>query len=339
MPIWNHRITLTLALFAALALPGCFNRVNVSLSPFGSEDGELEEVLLYGDEGAGESCLGTSASSDPTIVMIPISGVIGRGGFLPGEVTTPDYVQRVLERAEENSNTRAILLRIDSPGGGVSSSDLIYTMLDDYGKRTNTPVYAHIADVGASGGYYVAMAAERVNARPQAIVGSIGVIIRTFGLTGLMEKIGVEYRGIKSGKFKDALSMFTELSPEERALFEKQIDSAYQRFLKVIETGRGDRISTLELRAIADGRVLDAGQAEAAKLIDSTGYIEEYLEYIRNQRGWSAVRVVAYLPGPAIPPEPNLYNAGIARPISIEQKLMTLAQMSGLPMYLWDGGL
>ena len=213
-------------------------------------------------------------------------------------------------------------------------------MLVDYGKQKGVPVYAHIADIGASGGYYVAMAAKNVNARPMAIVGSIGVIIRGFGVSGLMDKLGVEYRSITSGKMKDSLSPFKEFTEEERAYFMKQIDRSYDNFLNIILASRSDRINRDALRALADGRVFDAGQALDNKLIDSTGYIEDYLAKIAANHNWQNIRVVAYLPEGRSGPSPNLYSIGGSAPISATEKLLLLAQLSGHRLfYLWEAGL
>ncbi len=330
-------------LLIALALPACFNDVYVSLSPVlpGQGGGDLEEVQLEPTSDADSgSCLYSPSASGPKLLMIPIDGVIGEGGFLAGGYTNPGYIKQVLDRAEQDPEIKGILLRINSPGGTVSASDLIYRMISEYSSANNLPVYAHIADIGASGGYYVAMAAKEVNMRPMGIVGSIGVIIRGFGVSGLMEKLGIEYRSIASGKMKDSLSPFKEMNEEERAYFMKQIDRSYANFLNIILESRSKQLTRKSLEAVADGRVFDAETALKNKLIDSTAYLEEYLERIAGENNWREPRLVVYLPEGAAGSNPNLYSVGGAAPLSPTQKLMLLAQLSGHRLfYLWEAGI
>lgn len=337
------RLAFAVACIALMTLPSCFNDVYVSLSPVfpGSGGGALEEVQiqppLSADSG---SCLYSPSPTGTKVLMIPIDGVIGEGGFLAGGFTNPGYIKEVLDRAANDPEIKAIVLRINSPGGTVSASDLIYRMLRDYSQQMNVPLYAHIADIGASGGYYVAMAAKNVNMRPMGIVGSIGVIIRGFGVAGLMEKLGIEYRSIASGKMKDSLSPFKKFTEEERAYFMQQIDRSYGNFLNIILESRSEQLTRQSLQPLADGRVFDAGEALKNKLIDSTGYIDEYLEKIAGENNWRSVRVVAYLPEGSVGTNPNLYSIGGAAPLSPTQKLMLLAQLSGHRLfYLWEAGI
>ncbi|MEQ9365864.1 MAG: S49 family peptidase [Leptospirales bacterium] len=213
-------------------------------------------------------------------------------------------------------------------------------MLAAYTREKKIPIYAHIADIGASGGYYVAMAAREVNMRPMGIVGSIGVIIRGFGVAGLMEKLGIEYRSIASGEMKDSLSPFKEMTDEERAYFMQQIDRSYDNFLDIILKSRSEQLTRESLRPLADGRVFDAETALKNKLIDSTAYLDEYLERIAGANNWRDVRVVAYLPEGSAGSNPNLYSIGGGAPLSPTQKLMLLAQLSGHRLfYLWEAGI
>lgn len=321
----------------------CFNDVYVSLSPTlpGSGNSELEEVQLYpNNPAAAGSCLGGGTDTGAKLLLIPIDGVIGDGGFLAGTATNPAYIKRVLDLAEQDNEIKGVLLRINSPGGTVSASDMIYRMLLDFREASDLPVYAHIADIGASGGYYVAMSASEINMRPMGLVGSIGVIIRSFGVAGLMDKLGVEYRSIASGKMKDSLSPFKELTEEERAVFMEQIDRSYDNFLDIILKARSNRLSERDLRVLADGRVYDAETALGNQLIDSTGYIEEYIEQLSGKHNWGTPRVIAYLPEGLAGPGTNLYSVGGSVPVSPAQKLLMLAQLSGHRLfYLWEAGL
>lgn len=309
----------------------------------GGGGGPLTEVRLYppGAPGVSGSCLGGGVIDSPKVLLIPIAGVIGDGGgFFPRTMTSPGHIQRILQRAREEDDVDAVLLHIDSPGGSAASSDLIYKLLESFGAEADVPIYAHVGNVGASGAYYAAMAADEINADPMASIGSIGVIIRSFGLQGLMEKVGVEYRTIKSGENKDVLSPFADLTEEQRARLQEQIGRAYERFVGVILESRGEVLSREQLLQVADGRVLDASEALEAKLIDRTDYLEAYIESIRERNAWSSMQVVTYLTEGAVPPDPNLYNVAGRTQLSIEHKLQILASFSGRQLYyLWEAGL
>src|SRR5262249_53189937 len=158
-----------------------------------------------------------------------------------------------------------VLLRINSPGGEVTASDLIYHELMEFKKSEKVPVVAVILDEGASGAYYIASAADIIFAQPTAVVGSIGVILQTFHIAGLFEKIGVETMPIKSAEKKDILSPFRARSPEEKAILQHVVDDLYQRFLEVV-LARPTAPSREELLKVADGRIVTAAEAQKLKL-------------------------------------------------------------------------
>ena len=324
----------------ATLLSAClvFNDVYVGGVPLASPDAPLEEVVLYATDAGQQGCLGGIGAEGPRILLIPIEGVIGDGGILERDVTSPAYVRRVLDTAAQDSSIRAILIHVNSPGGTVSASDLIYHMISEYSSRRNLPVYAHVADLGASGGYYIAMAARNINAQPTAIVGSIGVIMGGFELSGLMEKLGITYNTIRSGENKDTLSPFRPMREDERARLEAQIERTYEGFLSIVSNGRGDRLSGDELRNLADGRVFDAEQSRQYRLVDSVGYIEDYIDTIRREAGIGNASVVAYLPEGT--PAHNLYDIGSRPAVSALSRLEAMGLVSGYRLfYIWEAGL
>jgi signal peptide peptidase SppA len=151
------------------------------------------------------------------------------------------------KKAEEDDNVKALIVRINSPGGTITSSDLIYREIDTFKSRRKVPVVAVMMDVAASGGYYAALAADTIVALPTTVTGSIGVIMLTVNAQGLMEKIGVAPLAIKSGEMKDAGSPFRPLTTEERAVFQSVIDQMYGRFVTLISRSRRipeDRVRT-----------------------------------------------------------------------------------------------
>ena len=136
-----------------------------------------------------------------------------------------------LDKATEDPSVKAIVLRINSPGGGVTASDLMYNEVMAYKKRTGKPVVAVLMDVAASGGYYLACSADEIIAQPTTVTGSIGVIMQTVSFAGTMSKLGITADAITSGKMKDAGSPLKAMKPEEREIFQKLVNQFYDRFV------------------------------------------------------------------------------------------------------------
>ena len=239
-----------------------------------------------------------SGSGRNKILLVDLSGVITDQdkrsllGF-GKEVSDVARVKEELEKAGQDKRVKAIILRIDSPGGTVTACDIIHQEILRYKKKHNVFVAASFMNVSASGGYYIAIAADRIVAHPTTITGSIGVIVTKFNVKGLMDKLGVQEESIKSGDKKDILSPFRGSTPEERKIVQEIIDSLYQKFLSVIEQGRPG-ISRTELKTLADGRVFTAQQALKAKLIDDIGYLDDTVEMVKQKTGLEEARLVTY---------------------------------------------
>lgn len=314
------------ALASVLSASCMLNTVQMSLAPPSEGALELRETNLYFDEGR-------TAGEVKNVLLLPIEGEILDGN--EGGGVYPGRIQRLLQKASNDSTIHAILLKVNSPGGSASASDTIYRMIRRFAARRKIPVYAHVESLGASGGYYIAMAANRVNAAPVSQVGSIGVIIRTFGVQGLMQKAGVEYRSIASGKNKDILSPFVELSDEQRDSLKQQVIQNYETFLSVVKTGRERRISEDRLRQLADGNIYNGEQAKESGLIDSVAPVEDFLAAMRSDLRASGLRVFSYLPEGR--KDYNIYNTALPGIVSPEVRLMRLTR-SGV-FFLWEGGL
>jgi protease-4 len=277
-----HRISRLPILLMFFVLSGCAF-VNV---PLISPTSPLEEQVLEGD--------GTRK-----ILLLDISGTISedeKSGGLLGR-STPSMVSLIresLQKAEKDDDIKGVILRINSPGGTVTASDIIRHDLLEFKKRKKVPLLACIVATGASGGYYVATAADEIVAHPTAITGSIGVILMKFNVEGLMGKIGVEQQTVKSGDKKDIMSPFRKATPEEVKLGQEIIDQLYGRFLDVAMARPGNRLTRDELRKLADGRLYTAGQALDAKLIDRIGYLDDVIAGIRKTVGDDKARVVSY---------------------------------------------
>jgi len=186
-----------------------------------------------------------------------------------------------------------VVLRIDTPGGGVTASDIIYREIREFRERTGKPVIAQMMGMAASGGVYISMAADRIYAHPTTLTGNIGVISVFPRLEGLAGKIGMDVRVIKSGDKKDIGSMWRDFTPEERRILQSVIDEYYGKFLEVVLESRGNAGSS-RLREIADGRVLTAWQALEAGLIDGVCYLPESIEKAKEESGISDSVVVTY---------------------------------------------
>jgi protease-4 len=308
----------------------CFNHIVVSPFLGGDEQAELVPQVVHGGEQIG--CLPRFASA-PRMLVIPIQGVIGTGGFLRREGTSVAEIKRILSRAEAEDDLLGIVLLIDSPGGTVNASDQITRMLTEFKSRTKKPIYAHVDGLGASGAYYIASAADEINVAPTSMTGSIGVIMQSMNVRGLLEKVGVEFRTFKTGKRKDMLSPFRDITEEEQQFIQAQLASMHERFVQQVLSGRGNRMQEQVLRETADGSVYTAEQATERGLVDSIAYAEEYLTKLSSKHQGKVI-FFSYLPPGK---EYNLYNMMHSSRVDWLTALETLRPQGLQVMYLWDG--
>jgi len=271
-------------LILTLTAPGCVY-APLDLGSLGEVGKPFEARLTDGDD-------------EQKVVLLRIDGEItGRGedGFLSSTPATTSQVRLVLDQARKDPDVRAVLLRINSPGGGVTASDVIHHELARFRAETNKPIVAWFGDTAASGGYYVAMAADHIVAAPTCVTGSIGVIATFPNVEGLGEKIGVKVEAITSGDFKDSGSMFRGMRPEERAYLQALIDGMYARFVDVVVAGRVSAgLSREDVLKLADGRVYTGSEALGHRLVDSVGYLEDALDAAAKAAGLSEPMLVAY---------------------------------------------
>lgn len=205
-------------------------------------------------------------STGDRIALIRVEGVIMDAQETVGE----------LRRFSENPSVKAIVLRIDSPGGGVVPSQEIHDEVKRVRVKSNKAVIASMGSVAASGGYYIAVATDRIVANPGTLTGSIGVIMETANVEGLLQKIGVEGVVIKSGKYKDVGSPLRKMSEEERGLLQSVMDDVHKQFIEAVAEGRA--IELADAQALADGRIFTGRQAKEAKLVDELGDLEDAIQ-------------------------------------------------------------
>lgn len=272
------------------------------------------------------------------VLLIEISGMISsqeNEGFraAPSMIAS---VKEQLTRAAKDEKVKAVVLRINTPGGTVTASDIIYHELKTFKTNRKIPIIASIMDLGTSGGYYIAAAADTVLAHPSSVTGSIGVIMLTVNARGLLEKVGVEATAVTSGPRKDMGSPFRTMTIEERAIFQGLIDSFYQRFLNIVQEGRVN-LQMEQIKRLADGRIYTGEQAKTAGLIDEIGYLEDAIAVAKKKAGLTDARIVTYT-------RPGEYSNNVYSKLLAPNGLVRLADLDlmsfvrgGTPqfMYLW----
>jgi len=273
-----------LVLLSALAMSGCFN--SLLLTPV-STNSPVEETVMR-EAHRPFLCFNK-------IAVIDVDGVILNakvGGLLSdGDNMMSTFCER-LETAAEDPLVKAVVLRINSPGGAVTASDIMYHEVLNFKHKTNKPVVACMMDVAASGGYYLAMSADRIYAHPTTVTGSIGVIMSLYNAAGLFQMIGVKSNPIKSGPNKDIGNPAREMTAEEHAILQGMVNSFYAQFVQVVARGRG--LPEERVRALADGRVYTGLDAQKLGLVDEIGYLDDAIHCAKEMACVKDAAVVAY---------------------------------------------
>ena len=286
-------------------------------------DGDYTEELV---EGSGEK----------KIALITVEGVITSSSttLFSDKSTTVEEFKKQLEYIKKDSQVKAVLLQIESPGGGITPSDIIYNELLRYKEESGNKVVVLMGGVAASGGYYIAVAADKIIAHPTTITGSIGVIMPLVNISELISKYGIEDKSITSGDMKDLGSPMRPMRPEEKAVLEGIIQEMYERFVSVIATGRG--MSVDEVRKLADGRIYTAQQAVDNGLVDRLGYLSDAIEQAKELAGIDEAKVIRYKRRWGLGDLLNIAQ-GISPP-GVRQLLEWPVMDSPRLMYLWLPG-
>lgn len=206
------------------------------------------------------------------VALVKIEGVLIEPGSIVEEIN--DFA--------EDSSIKAIVVRIDSPGGGVVAAQEIYNALLN-ARKEGKKVVASMGSVAASGGYYIAAAADKVVANPGTLTGSIGVKMEFASIEKLLEKIGVKGMVIKAGEYKDIGSPYRDMTPQEKRLLQGVIDDVHQQFIDAVAQGRG--LKNEDVRSIADGRIFTGRQAMDLKLVDQLGDLEASIRVAAEMAG------------------------------------------------------
>lgn len=235
------------------------------------------------------SYLRYEAGAKDKVAVIKVSNVITEVEK-NGEDPIQNFANR-LKAAKDNPEVKAVILEINSPGGTVNASDLMWKELKEF-KKSGKPLVAFFNGLAASGGYYIAMPADKIVATPTTITGSIGVIAQVPNFTKLLDKLGVEMITVKSGPRKDMLSPYRPLESEDRAIMQELIDDAYNQFVKIVSEGR--KMNKRRVRQLADGRIYHARKALAVGLVDKVGYLDDAFQTAKQLANLEKASLVRY---------------------------------------------
>ena len=231
------------------------------------------------------------------VLVVPVNGVIVAGESespFASSMASADKICHNLQMAKKDKAVKAVIMQINSPGGEVVASDKIHHAVMQL-RKAGKPVVAVIGTMGASGGYYIACAADKIIAHRLSITGSIGVIIQNFKYYDLLEKIGVKSDTYTSCKYKDILSGARKEKPGERAIIKDHIDKVYKAFIKIVADGRPQlTYKQLENSIITDGRIFLGSEALKLKLVDQLGFFEDGVKLAAKLSKLNEYRVVAY---------------------------------------------
>ena len=218
-----------------------------------------------------------------------LMSVLEGGGFpggqkvavveIEGIILQADNVVRELNDHRENPTVRAVVLRVNSPGGVVAPTQEIYSAIQRV-RESKKRVVASLGSVAASGGYYVATAADEIYANPGTLTGSIGVIMQMANLEGLFKKVGVDYVVVKAGQYKDIGNVARAMTPEERRMLQALLDDVYNQFVDAVANGR--KLDKATVEGFADGRIVSGQQAKQLKMVDALGGLDDAIEEARK---------------------------------------------------------
>lgn len=293
----NGKRWAALGIAAALFVFSIFSSLASSIvfSSKDDEKGTFEEIFAM-SEGMFEEEIIEEGNINKKIAVLDVEGVIMDTTDATSMLSSPGYNHRAfmekLEMAKEDSSIKGIVIRVNSPGGGVVESAEIYDKIQEVKKETKKPIYISMGSTAASGGYYISAPADKIYASPETLTGSLGVIMQGINYEKLAEKIGIETVTIKSGPYKDIMAANRKMTDEERKILQNMIDSSYNQFVKIIAEGRG--MSETDVRKIADGRIYDGRQAKEVGLIDEFGYLEDVTNAMKKDLKMTDAMVVRY---------------------------------------------
>lgn len=272
-----------IALVAAAVVLGISLVINSAFAFLQSGFGEGVDELMATTQSSMSEVVIEDGDFDNRVAVLNVDGVIqdtGEASPLFGAAGyNHSFFMEQLESVKEDPSVKAVVLTVNSPGGGVVESAEIYDKIIEIQEETEKPFYVSMGATAASGGYYIAAPADKIFVNEETLTGSIGVIMQSVNYGELAERYGVDFVTIKSGPYKDIMSATRDMTDDERALLQEMLDDSYESFVDVIEEGRG--MTEDEVRAVADGRVMNGRQAVEVNLADDFGFEEDVIEQVK----------------------------------------------------------
>lgn len=314
--------------FSLLLFAGIFFSIARTFSPDEASFGKnrLTEVVVSGTE-------------KDKILLVPIKGIISDKSVEGVFFSTQGIVEMVklsLDQATSDDFVRAVIFEVDSPGGGITASDIIYNNIVNFKNKTGKSVIVYMQDVAASGGYYVSVAADKIIAHPTTITGSIGVIMPMINVAGLIGKYGIEDKSIKSGLMKDIGSPLKHMLPAEENVLSEIVMEMYMRFVTIIANER--KLPIDYIKSLADGRIFTGRQALENGLIDQVGYLDDAIKLTKDIVGLEKASIIRYQKKFGFG---DIFKVMVSRVFANPEITIKLDEFSrehlSKPMYLWSG--
>ncbi|KAB7705897.1 signal peptide peptidase SppA [Bacillus aerolatus] len=297
----NKKRIIALALAAGLLIVSVIvNTASVALT---SDISTAWETAMGASEEDFTERVEEEGSARKKIAVLPVEGVIQDTATTESFLSSPGYnhqqFMKKLDKVQEDQSVKAIVLQVNSPGGGVVESAQIHDKIREIKEKTKKPVYVSMGSMAASGGYYISAPADKIYASPETLTGSLGVIMQSVNYSELAKNYGVDFVTIKSGPHKDILSPTRKVTEEEKKILQSMINNSYNGFVDVIAKGRG--MSKEQVKKIADGRIYDGRQAKELNLIDGFGYLEDTVEALKKAENLKGAQVITYESNSGLP--------------------------------------
>lgn len=315
----------TLSLFVLFIGSLVISKAFVAGSAAGGKKHVIETVI----EGSGEN----------KIAIISVKGILSNEpaeSFFIEKPSIVEIVKQQLEQAAGDIHVKAVLFEVDSPGGGITASDIIYNQITKFKTDTKKKVVVYMQDVAASGGYYISSAADAIVAHPTTITGSIGVIMPLVNVAELINHYGIKDNSIASGNMKEIGSPFKPMTLEESAVLKNIIDEMYMQFVNVVSTGR--KLDIEAVKNLADGRIYTGKQALGKGLIDQLGYMEDAISLTKKMAGLTEATIVRYETHHGLAELFGLMSGKLFQNNTIKLDFSQLHEKDDAkPMYIWNG--
>ena len=304
----------------------------------------MPRVTLFGDQAEPLKEFTLQGTAQGKVLVLPVEGTISDKSKKQFVRTQPSMLQQTvayLRRAEKDPEIKAVLIKVNSPGGTVTASDILYHEISAYKQRTGAKVVVAMMNVAASGAYYISLPADHILAHPTTVTGSVGVIFMRPGVSGLMEKAGLSVEVNTSGEQKDMGTPFRPPTEKEKAIFQELTDEMAERFLSLVVKHRN--LTPAQREQIATARVYLAPQAQTLGLVDQIGYLDDAVRKAKEIAGLPAdARVVTYRRYEV--QDDTIYNPNIVYPgADIESMLPLLSPLSAAGeadfCYIWPAAL